>query len=87
MDKALHLVNNSIGSGRGVAKRLFIDLNQRPEEEETYDQPKVVGQSLVAADNSLRYHWDKNEDNALAIIRDRKVKLLSYPYAKENDFS
>ncbi|KAI3676752.1 hypothetical protein L1987_86365 [Smallanthus sonchifolius] len=69
MDKALHLVNNSIGSGRGVAKRLFIDLNQRPEEEETYDQPKVVGQSLVAADNSLR---GKNEDNALAIIRDIK---------------
>lgn len=40
MDRTLDLVKG-MGNGKGVAKRLFIDLNQRPEEHETNDQPKV----------------------------------------------
>ena len=49
MDITLCLVNG-IGSGRGVAKRLFIDLNEKPEEEETIDpddQPMVSASTLL----------------------------------------
>ncbi|KAI3683076.1 hypothetical protein L1987_83576 [Smallanthus sonchifolius] len=37
--------------------------------------PKVVGQSSVAADNSLKNIRDKNGDDIFAIIRDRKVQV------------
>ncbi|KAK9068806.1 hypothetical protein SSX86_012922 [Deinandra increscens subsp. villosa] len=36
------------GSDNGVAKRLFIDLNQSPEEEETDDQPKLKVLILIS---------------------------------------
>ncbi|KAI3826906.1 hypothetical protein L1987_00966 [Smallanthus sonchifolius] len=37
--------------------------------------PKVVGQSSVAADNSLKNTRDKNGDDIFALIRDRKVQV------------
>lgn len=43
MDRTLSL-NKGIGRGSGVAKRLFIDLNERPEEDmvDPNYQPKVT---------------------------------------------
>nr|GEX19074.1 hypothetical protein [Tanacetum cinerariifolium] len=60
----------------GVAKRLFIDLNERPKEDivDPNYQPKTAGQSSGAND-SLKDIRDKNGDDAFVIIRDRKVPI------------
>lgn len=43
MDRTLGCIKG-VGNGRGVAKRLFIDLNEKPEEEtvDPNDRPKVT---------------------------------------------
>nr|XP_043610908.1 uncharacterized protein LOC122582565 isoform X2 [Erigeron canadensis] len=77
MDSAPRFIEGT-GSGRGVAKRLLFDLNERPEEDETVDaniQSKVAVQASTADDNRPKNKRDKHGDETFVMVRDRKVQV------------
>ncbi|KAL4562027.1 hypothetical protein LXL04_034216 [Taraxacum kok-saghyz] len=81
MDTSLRLCK-----GRGVAKRLFIDLNERPKEEDPIDQPYSAFHiqkedalpnliSIIFLANNSDFCREKKGDGSFVVIRDRKVQV------------